>query len=706
MITARAIRLLELLLKMRHAVTIKELAEKFAISNRTVRNDLDDIDHFLKRNNLQPLIRKSNCGIMFVFEQKDRKKAETEIKIILEQDIILSNSDRIILIANYFITSGGYVKLDDLAKLLKVSKNTVVNDINKIREYLEPKGIILKANNKFGLILSGEELRLRLTIVELILEQVKLDGVYELIHSFMNVKGDTDNLIEPYHSIFQDVDLHAVWNCYKFVAGMLRKEYLDYTHIRIILCLVVMFKRISKKHYVKLDNDSRRKLSSYYEYQIISKFFQQIKVFGFGLLPDEETYYLTFIFQAGYISNKSKDDETNNNTIKVLACNIVDNVIASFYGEGNILLERDFLEVFEYALYLNSNRADMGIKVRDCYTTLIKEQYTDLFQTVKKSIQLYEQYFDKRVTDNFISCLTIRFLDLRQQKEALNPKRHNILLVCGNCRILAKYIREKLEMVFDIEIVDTIAYHQIDQYLEKTNIDMIISTLTLEMKDLYYFKINPIVSDEDIKLLKSILPTKRIDYALYDKIIGTVYKYADVKNKTDLEAELKQNLNIGDKIRYTRKSAPALAQILCRSNIQLDYKADNWENVIRQSGQILYNNGYVDQDFVEYMVMRNMNNLGNCVIEGKGIALFKAEKNERAGQTGMSLLRLSTPLYYANEESEPINLIFGLAAQNDFSHMKALSQLANLIADNSKIKHIRIADNTTEIFDVIKDLNR
>ena len=45
------------------SITIEELAERFEISSRTVRNNLDRIDYYLKSNGLHPLKRDRKSGI-------------------------------------------------------------------------------------------------------------------------------------------------------------------------------------------------------------------------------------------------------------------------------------------------------------------------------------------------------------------------------------------------------------------------------------------------------------------------------------------------------------------------------------------------------------------------------------------------------------------------------------------------------------------
>ena len=70
----RCVQLIFGLMNNNYPIKISELAEKYNVSNRTIRYDLDYIDQYLEKNNISKLKRKAIFGIKLevTFEEKDK----------------------------------------------------------------------------------------------------------------------------------------------------------------------------------------------------------------------------------------------------------------------------------------------------------------------------------------------------------------------------------------------------------------------------------------------------------------------------------------------------------------------------------------------------------------------------------------------------------------------------------------------------------
>ena len=67
----------------RKGTTIEELAKSFGISSRTVRNNLERIDYYLKINHLPPLKRERKNGMILDLEPEELESAR---KLLLEMN--------------------------------------------------------------------------------------------------------------------------------------------------------------------------------------------------------------------------------------------------------------------------------------------------------------------------------------------------------------------------------------------------------------------------------------------------------------------------------------------------------------------------------------------------------------------------------------------------------------------------------------------
>ena len=58
----RIMKIVDVLLKQDSYITIDKISEELAVSNKTIRNDLQIVDQYLEENNLK-LIKKTGVGI-------------------------------------------------------------------------------------------------------------------------------------------------------------------------------------------------------------------------------------------------------------------------------------------------------------------------------------------------------------------------------------------------------------------------------------------------------------------------------------------------------------------------------------------------------------------------------------------------------------------------------------------------------------------
>ena len=66
----RIMKIVDVLLKQDSYITIDKISEELAVSNKTIRNDLQIVDQYLEENNLK-LIKKTGVGIRIYGKVRD-----------------------------------------------------------------------------------------------------------------------------------------------------------------------------------------------------------------------------------------------------------------------------------------------------------------------------------------------------------------------------------------------------------------------------------------------------------------------------------------------------------------------------------------------------------------------------------------------------------------------------------------------------------
>ncbi|WP_233520822.1 PTS sugar transporter subunit IIA [Streptomyces sp. CCM_MD2014] len=99
----------------------------------------------------------------------------------------------------------------------------------------------------------------------------------------------------------------------------------------------------------------------------------------------------------------------------------------------------------------------------------------------------------------------------------------------------------------------------------------------------------------------------------------------------------------------------ALTDLLSADGIRLDVEAEDWRSAVRASGQVLVDEGISAAEYTEAMV-RNVEENGPCIVLAPGFALARTRPFEAVLKTGMSWVRLASPVAFGHETKDPVHL--------------------------------------------------
>ena len=144
----RTVSIIHELIGNEELMTLSELAEKFEVSQRTIRNDLKLINELLKEMDLGKIrlvggriICPSSFGQV--------------LKAVPKDDLYtykLSQEERIEIAASFLINTVEYITMSVIADNLVVSRSTVINDLSKIKAYIGQGNLKVHMKAFFSLI--------------------------------------------------------------------------------------------------------------------------------------------------------------------------------------------------------------------------------------------------------------------------------------------------------------------------------------------------------------------------------------------------------------------------------------------------------------------------------------------------------------------------------------------------------------------------
>lgn len=137
--------------------------------------------------------------------------------------------------------------------------------------------------------------------------------------------------------------------------------------------------------------------------------------------------------------------------------------------------------------------------------------------------------------------------------------------------------------------------------------------------------------------------------------------------------------------------------ILSIENIKIGQKSCEKEKAIRLAGQVLVDNGYVKPGYITGMLKREV--LTNTYI-GEGVAIPHGvnECQRDIISSGISVVQFPEGIDY--ESGEKAYLVVGIAGK-DNEHLAILSNLAEFIMSNDKLKQLFNTTDKKEIYDAL-----
>ncbi len=148
-----------------------------------------------------------------------------------------------------------------------------------------------------------------------------------------------------------------------------------------------------------------------------------------------------------------------------------------------------------------------------------------------------------------------------------------------------------------------------------------------------------------------------------------------------------------------KKKAQANLPILYKENIKVDCEVSSKEEAIRLVGQMLVDSNYVEADYVEGMLNRE---LVFSTYMGNGLALPHGTEDAKKAvkATGIAVVVLKNPVSWGDEDAK---LIIGIAGVGD-AHVDMLSKVAGIMLEE-ETEQLLFSGDPDSIYKILTEEN-
>lgn len=450
------------------------LARELNCSLKTLQNDIKEVKLLLDKNNIEIKSTTSKGYSLIIVNETDFQKFQLQYMSNNEMKDFNNQSYRITYILNELLKSDSYVKSDDLADQMYVSRSSISSDMKIVKKVLDKYHLTMEHKPNYGMHIVGLEKDKRLCIIK----------------EHLDVSEDSVALKKERISIVTDI----------VVENLMRAKYRvsDIVLQNIVLHICVSIQRMKKNIYVE---NSYFKQNYADELVIAQKILKQLStIYNFEVKEQEVSFLaLNLLGKRSYMECGSislEMDQFINDMLK----EINDKMMIDFSGDIELKISLA-LHIVPLLVRLESHMQLQNTLVED-----IRLNYPLAYDIAVIAAAYITKNKNEILSDDEIGYLATHFsLSLSKQQNKINPKR--VLIICNARRgdylmIQYTFLKEFKEMIADLKIVNALEVPliNIDEY------DCIFTTfLNHPLIPKQAIRINFFVDNQDIKRIKNVL---------------------------------------------------------------------------------------------------------------------------------------------------------------------------------------------------------
>lgn len=673
----RSTEILEkLILSNSKSMEVKKLITTYRISLKTLRTDVNEINDFLLEAKMSPT--KLNEKEKLILLEKDIMKIQDRLNHMDTYSYKMSREERQIYIIAELLMSQDYITMQNLAKKLNVSRNTILNDFETVKDYCLAFNVNVLMKSSKGIKIECDQ-KDRNNLLMQIFHDLEDDYMeksffHQLIQRKLGMKIPLEMIKEDLREYMEQQHMLVSDRVFSYVS---------------IYLFVILNRKINKKRRTveKLTGDtaSDNLLNWFADKYEVSINKNDVKDFG--------RYMKQHDFNISSEQKEINDVELYG--IIVYFLQMVGEDIECSLQSDTVLIE----SLLEHIRTLK-NWEDYDFEMPLSDELPIPKEILE--KTIEKNSIILERYLGYPLTKEMKESIMIHICAaFVRNLEYLNLLE--VLIVCPGSMATGKYLEAQVKNYFDFRVAAVIPSRDVEEFLKSNKIDFVISTVNVRSESVPCVKVQAQLTMNDINAIQNIAfllgrkenksenESRYVEQNFLD-VMKTFLEKLDASKRDEFFDEVYALMET--KIQSTGKSI--LAQMLDPSKIMIKQEKITWEQGILQAADILEKKGCVGSDYGKKAV-ENVKEYGDYIIISKGIALAHAGKKEaHVYKDGLSLVMCPEGIEYT--EGNIVYLVFCFAVAEEKDYLKLFQEIIALGKTQKKMKDILQQKNVVSLY--------
>lgn len=395
-------------------ISVGTLAAKLDVSERTVRNDIKQLNEELA--DCAEIMGEQGKYSLRIFNLE--RFRERFAKMMETDDFLNSPRNRMDYAFGKLMRTEEPLLTDELAYEMNVGRTTLVGDMKKLRSELVPYHLELYGQTSKGMSLRGEERDIRKYVLENNYGQIY--GEYPLDREIAEMIAETFSR----HSFERSVQI-------KF------EQY-----------ITLMLDRFLTGHYIGSLSAKYYNLTSRQEFLVVNQLIGEIAEMLHVDFPVEEKLFVLLPI----IGMRTPADTENMQKIKLdeEVKGLMGKILRQIQAEMDIaIISGEFTDEFLYHLMFMMNRLRFGVRLANPVLDDLKDKYPLAYEMAGIAAEVIGREYSLEVSEDERGYLASYFGVFLTENDLKRSKRFRAAVVCGTGRVTARLVEAQLKKVLD-----------------------------------------------------------------------------------------------------------------------------------------------------------------------------------------------------------------------------------------------------------------
>lgn len=663
MLTNRMLSLMENIIGSGSGVKINDIAALYDVSGRVIYYDLEELSYYVKQEHL-PFTVSVQGGLVSCIcgEGGTPEVWKKHVDTCLEK-IAYTPEERILHIL-YGLLHGSVIRISSLMEELDVSKSTVVNDMDSMKQFFSEYGVKISAAARCGFRFEGIREDICIASYHYLLTLLRYNNILGRIYTEPDIWQRM-----PYGNYLEEEEFKQAAAAAITVLG---REDFSYRMLDDCICAVLVLAALHIPDHEMFFSEAYELLENTEILYAAGLIAEDIGGLQPGISREGFACFLALCmlrpgtdYHFALSLNRSVD-------LRVLAANFANEVCACL----EVSVGSRLLHDIKNELFWLLTQPDMLLRIWDeKIVRTMRQEYEELYGIVEISSSMISTAFGHELTQRQIVYLMLNFVELYEQ-HVRGERNPDVLLVCNSGAVISRLLSNQLQVFFDIHIAAVVSVYELNTAIEKYRPEYIISTVPILQGKIKCIFIRHFLSRSDIGKLSAYFTLSRTNFK-----------------------QEKLPLFVPDTEEACEEEGESLSSIVLQECICLDAEYRSISGAVRAGGELLEKQGFIGSAYIEE-IERAVRENGRFMLIGPGIIMPHSMAGYHVCRTGISIIRLKKPVCLYDVDIE-VNWIFTLCALDRKSHLKALTQLTGIIGDSEEMKKMAEADSAEKLYRIL-----